>query len=280
MIIVGKPMDEISLPSDQYSLLFAVGAQVGLNLQARELERKSNEVDKLVALGTMAAGLSHEIRNPLVSVQTFASMLAADKPLHRIGAEFKQVLFRDVKRISNIVEGVAMFSDSRKGKMMPIKLRDALGSSCEIYRESIKQNDIELNLELNWEGEVLANFDQLGQVFNNLIENSIQAMSGQAVRRLAIVANEINLGVQQSWVEISFSDSGTGVAEDIRSRIFDPFTTSKDTGQREDKQGMGLGLAICKRIIEHHDGAISVSESRWGGAKFIVSLKVFEASTS
>jgi signal transduction histidine kinase len=99
MIISGKPRKDASWSSDQNSLLFALGAQVGLNLQARELERKSNEVDKLVALGTMAAGLSHEIRNPLVSVQTFASMLASDKPLDRVGGDFKKVFLRDVNQI-------------------------------------------------------------------------------------------------------------------------------------------------------------------------------------
>lgn len=278
MIIVGKPADELSLPSDQYSLLFAVGAQVGLNLQARDLERKANEVDKLVALGTMAAGLAHEIRNPLVSVQTLASMLAGDKALSQVGSDFKQVLLRDVKRISNIVEGVAMFSDSREGRMLPTHLREAVEASCEIYCESMKQHGITLSLDLDWEGQVLANRDQLGQVFNNLIENSIEAMADQETRRMAIIVQEITLGVQRSWVEISFSDSGTGVPEDIRSRIFDPFITSKDTGTRGNKEGMGLGLAICKRIIESHEGAISVSESRWGGAKFTISLKVFEAS--
>ena len=279
MIILGRPSDGLSWSPDQNSLLFAVGAQVGLNLQARELERKSNEVDKLVALGTMAAGLSHEIRNPLVSVQTFASMLASDKPLNRIGGEFRKVLIRDVKRISNIVEGVAMFSDSRKGNMVPVALRDALQGSCDIYRDSIQAQGIDLRMHLNWDGEVVGNLDQLGQVFNNLIENGIQAVSEKEERNLSIETNEITIGVRQSWVEVCISDSGPGVPEGIRNRIFDPFITSKDTGKREDKQGMGLGLAICKRIIENHDGAISVSESRWGGAKFTVSLKVFEAST-
>lgn len=278
-IILGSPMGDAFWSSDQNSLLFAIGAQAGLNLQARELERKSNEVDKLVALGTMAAGLSHEIRNPLVSVQTFASMVAADRPLNRIDAEFKQVLLRDVKRISNIVEGVAMFSENRKGNMMPIKLSEALNSSCEIYRDSMKQHGIELNVELRWDGEVLADLDQLVQVFNNLIENSIQAMSVQETRRLSIVTGQITIGVQQSWVEVCLSDSGAGIPKDIRDRIFDPFITSKDTGKREDTKGMGLGLAISKRIVENHDGAISVSESEWGGARFTVSLRIFEGPT-
>ncbi len=278
MVLIGSVRGENFWSSEQTSLLFAVGAQIGLNLQARELERKSNEVDKLVALGTMAAGLSHEIRNPLVSVQTFVSMVAADKPLNRIGDEFKQVLVRDVKRISSIVEGVAMFSESRKGKMVPTRLRDVIDRSCEIYSENLKDKGVELSVDLNWDGEIFANLDQLCQVFNNLIENSVQAMEGKEKRQLRIVAKEIKTGVGQSWVEVSFSDSGSGILHDIRERIFDPFITSKDTGKREDRQGMGLGLAISKRIIENHDGAISVSESSWGGAKFTVSLQVFEAS--
>jgi two-component system nitrogen regulation sensor histidine kinase GlnL len=280
LIILGKTKGGAFWTLEQSSLLFAVGAQVGLNLQARELERKSNEVDKLVALGTMAAGLSHEIRNPLVSVQTFASLVASNKPLNRIGDEFKQVLLRDVKRISNIVEGVAMFSENRKGNMLPTPLRDVIDNSCNIYREVMLAKGVTLEVDLDWDGEVLANLDQLSQVFNNLIENSIQALSDVADRRLRIAAKQITIGTLQSWVEVSFSDSGSGVPRDIRDRIFDPFITSKDTGKREAQEGMGLGLAISKRIIENHDGAISVSESQWGGAKFIVSLRVFEASNA
>jgi len=278
IIILGRSKDDAFWTSEQISLLFAVGGQIGLNLQARELERKSNEVDKLVALGTMAAGLSHEIRNPLVSVQTFASMLAAGKPLSRISDEFKQVLVRDVKRISSIVEGVAMFSENRQGKRIPIRLRDALENSCDIYREFLKETAVELSIDFQWDGEVLANFDQLSQVFNNLIENSIQAMAAVEERKLEVVAKKITTGIRQSWVEVSISDSGRGIPKGIRGRIFDPFITSKDTGKREEHQGMGLGLAISKRIVENHGGAISVSESKSGGAKFIVSLKVFEAS--
>ena len=73
------------------------------------------------------------------------------------------------------------------------------------------------------------------------------------------------------------SDNGSGIPASIADRIFDPFITSKDTGQREKKGGMGLGLAISKQIIDSHGGAISVSESELGGAKFSLSLKVFES---
>jgi two-component system nitrogen regulation sensor histidine kinase GlnL len=259
--------------NEDVSLLFAVGAQIGLNLQARELERKSNEVDKLVALGTMAAGLSHEIRNPLVSVKTFASLLASNRSMSKVDDEFKKVLVRDVKRISNIVEGVAMFSENRMGGLKSVSLMSIIKDSLAIYKAPLLAGKVEVIMKCDRNYEVRANYDQMIQVFNNLIENSIHAVSEIEHPMIEIKVREVTTQSSESWVEIRFGDNGHGIPEDIRDRVFDPFITSKDTGTRLEKKGMGLGLAITKRIVENHSGGLAISKSRLGGAEFIVSLR-------
>jgi signal transduction histidine kinase len=261
---------------EEMTMLSNVGSQIGLNLRIREFQRRTSEVDKLVALGTMAAGLSHELRNPLVSVQTLASLLKDGRPLTKITDAYKNALVRDIHRIESIVDGVASFSKNQRGSDMVITIREVIESSISIYEAQAREQGVSINLE-DGIGEpisVLGNFDQLMQIFNNLIENAIHALERADERRICIEMNRQRSARSSSWVAITVTDSGEGVPESIIKRIFDPFTTSKDTGQREEKIGMGLGLAISKRIIENHGGLISVANLPDGGAKFTVSLQI------
>ncbi|MGZ0710140.1 GAF domain-containing sensor histidine kinase [Coraliomargarita sp. W4R53] len=282
LILLGTPLKPRVWSSEMVSILYNIGAQIGLNLRSREFERRSIEVDKLVSLGTMAAGLSHEIRNPLVSVQTFASLLGRNKKIENIPADFRSVLIRDIKRIENIVDGVAAFSKNKNHPKSVIRIGQVLDDCLQIHGPNAEQRGVEVVVESNfiWDEEVLCSHDLLVQVFTNLLENSLDALANVAAPRIDFkcVARTTAFSKSRNWIDISISDNGSGVSPSIRDRIFDPFITSKDTGNREEKQGMGLGLAISKRIIENHNGAISVSESEWGGAKFTVSLKVFDVT--
>jgi two-component system nitrogen regulation sensor histidine kinase GlnL len=273
IILLGQTGNNSYWTDENIALLYSIGAQLGLNFKSRELERRTNEVDKLVSLGTMAAGLAHEIRNPLVSIQTFADLMAKGRSTDSLNDSFKSALLRDVKRISSIVEGVAMFSENRAGPMRPVKIAAVIEESFQIYKELIEKRSIEFSISTDQNLTTHGNFDQLVQVINNLIENGIQAMNDTIERRIKITASEIRGGYEENWVELKISDTGPGIQDTIRERIFDPFITSKDTGQRSDQKGMGLGLAITKKIIENHGGAISVKNIPSGGACFVVSLK-------
>lgn len=281
LIMMGRGKRNKVWTSEHISLLYAVGSQIGLKLQARDLERKSNEVDKLVALGTMAAGLSHEIRNPLVSIQTLASMIKAGKNVDSMPADFRDVLVRDVNRIANIVDGVATYSKNQKASMSVNDLVEIIESSLEIYRPLADASGIQIEIRISQSEPMLiyANFDQLVQVFNNLIENAIHALelNDEGHVLIELVTKSALPKELGRWVDVIVRDNGKGIPDAIMGRIFDPFTTSKDTGSRQDKEGMGLGLAITKRIIENHNGAIAASNIPGSGAKFVVSLQIFES---
>ncbi len=263
---------------EEITSLFNVGAQVGLNVRVRDFERRSSEVDKLVALGTMAAGLSHEIRNPLVSVQTLGSLLSNRKTLDQMPEDFRTVLIRDINRIGSIVDGVAAFSKNQEARKTLTRISDVVESSLQIFQSDNELGELSLRVESGMAEnvEVLGNLDQLVQVLVNLLDNAWHATEALSDPRILIESRLYSKGKSQ-WIELSVSDNGGGIPDSIADRIFDPFITSKDTGSREKKQGMGLGLAISKRIVDIHGGAISVSESDWGGAKFTVSLRIFEA---
>ncbi|MEM1223229.1 MAG: ATP-binding protein [Verrucomicrobiota bacterium] len=277
LIFIGQPKSARVVAEEEVSILFGIGAQIGINQRTRDFERRTNEMDKLVALGTMAAGLAHEIRNPLVSVQTLASVLKNGKSVNAIPEDFRNVLLRDIKRIASIVEGVALYSYSQEARKVAIKIEEIIRASIEIHEKEAATKGVTLKYDAANCEEILVrgNFEQLGQVFNNLIENALYAVADieSPMITVSIKQRVVRRLESQSWVEVSVKDNGPGVAKGIIDRIFDPFITSKDTGTREEKKGMGLGLAICKRIIENHEGAISVQNNSDSGAKFIVSLK-------
>jgi len=281
LILIGDSRDSKAWSVEEITSLFNLGAQLGLNLRIRDFERRSNEVDKLVALGTMAASLSHEIRNPLVSVQTLASLLKRNRNLEEMPAEYKEVLIRDIQRIKSIVDGVASYSRNPKGRKSVIKVGDVIDEGLMVSKSAFEKAGVKLSWESCelLEKEVYANQDQLVQVLNNLFENSVYALRAVANPMIALklALRRPNSRKHTYWIEIEVADNGPGIPVAIYDRIFDPFITSKDTGDRQEQQGMGLGLAISKRIIESHRGAISVSESEWGGAKFSISLKVFDS---
>ena len=280
-ILVTEPSQPKIWNDEEIASLFNIGAQIGLNLRARDFERRSSEVDKLVSLGTMAAGLAHEIRNPLVSVQTLASLMRAGKSVENLPDDFKNVILRDVKRIESIVDGVSMYSKNQKGKKVPIPIEEVIETSIDINKNYALEKSVQVSFKHDVSGGAMVrgNFDQLVQVFNNLIENAIYALQGvpKPEVKISMVKRQLRRREMPQWVEVMISDNGTGIPEAIRSRVFDPFTTSKDTGSRDDKKGMGLGLAISKRIIENHSGAITVSNNNSGGATFVVSMRSFNA---
>lgn len=251
------------------SLLEAIGLQIGLNLRARQLERRSSQTEKLIALGTLAAGLAHELRNPLTSVQTFAALLRENRPDPDALQEFSAVVQRDVNRIASIVENVSAFAESNKVAMTTVEVTEVLRAVADIVRPELDRTSTTLEI-VGTSANVHGNHSQLLQVFLNLVQNAVQAQDGRGAPkiRLEVEQRAHNSGL----VSISVRDNGPGIDPALLPRIFEPFTTTKSTGVRRGKHGMGLGLAIVKRIVQHHHGEIQVASTVGQGTIFRVYL--------
>ncbi len=253
------------------SLLDAIGLQIGLNLRARQLERRASQTEKLISLGTLAAGLAHELRNPLVSIQTFSALLKERGTELDFQEEFSAVVQRDVSRIASIVENVASFAESNKVQMTGVNIVEVLRAAAEILRPELVRNNVELVLPGTEAAMVAANYSQLLQVFLNLIQNSVQAMEGRSGSRVTIDF-EARQEVPQRLICVTITDNGPGIEPAILAHVFEPFTTTKSTGERRGKHGMGLGLAIVKRIVQHHHGEIHATSVPGEGTTFRVFL--------
>lgn len=259
------------------SLLDSIAVHIGLNLRARQLERRANQTEKLISLGTLAAGLAHELRNPLVSIQTLAQLLD-ELGDSLIPADFKSTVVRDVKRIVGIVENVSAFATNNKVTLTWLSLADVVRQAEEIVRPDFADAAVGFHFEDDGGTRLVrANQNQMLQVVINLLNNAAQALGGreQAEVRVRLRVKTVENGrVAQ---ELSIADNGPGIDPEILPRMFEPFTTTKATGMRPSKGGMGLGLAIVKRIVDGHNGLISVTSRPGEGTMFVITLPTEEA---
>jgi signal transduction histidine kinase len=271
ILVLGRREESERYTEAELALLESTCLQIAVNLRARQLERRASQTEKLISLGTLAAGLAHELRNPLVSIQTFAALLRERGTELDFQQEFSAVVQRDVSRIASIVENVASFAESNRVQMSAVSLFEVLTAAAEIARPELQRAKVELVLPVAEAPRVTANYSQLLQVFLNLVQNAAQAMDGRPDSRLAI-GFDLQEGTPDPLLCVSVSDNGPGIEPSLLPHIFDPFTTTKSTGERRGKHGMGLGLAIVKRIVQHHHGDIQVSSVVGQGTTFRVYL--------
>jgi two-component system nitrogen regulation sensor histidine kinase GlnL len=278
-MILGSSRNTGAFSDVDLLLLENLCSHLGLTIKVREVERMTSQVEKLVSLGTMAAGLSHELRNPLVSVRTLASLLRKNPEHLQLNAGFSSTVQRDIKRITGIVEGVSTFAQNSIANLRHVDLLKVINETIASLQEKFEEMGVEYEITSEKElPDALGDFEQLIQVVQNILENALNAISEWPDRpekgRLQIMLSRRGGGrlEKKPWVEIKISDNGPGMSPEYQKRIFDPFVTSRDTGARQGSAGTGLGLAIVNRIIERHHGLITVKSELGSGAEFIISL--------
>jgi two-component system, NtrC family, nitrogen regulation sensor histidine kinase GlnL len=232
----------------------------------RQLEAEVRRGETLAAAGRMAVGLAHEIRNPLGAirgaVQLLARELGAQPALH----EYTDVLLAEVDRVNRIIEMLLDLARPVQLRPVPLNLHQILDRVALLSGETARERAITLVRRYDPSlPPILGDEDRLLQVFHNLVRNAMDAMPGGG--RLTLTTRvsldplfgKVDLGAgQRSMVEAQVADEGRGIPADVRARIFDPFFTTKD-------RGLGLGLALCHRILDEHHGAIQVESAEGRG---------------
>jgi signal transduction histidine kinase len=235
--------------------------------------RRSREqvmrVDRLGTLGTLAAGLAHEINNPLVSIHTFLSMAPGKRfdEDSEFWTEYHSVAAGEVERIRRLVETMRMLGREKRGD--PKREEIDLGELAKQVLVLVGREAGRAGVEVASENEsslpkIIAVRDHLHQVVMNLVLNGIQAASdGGTVTIRTYLDEKEDMGC------IEVLDTGPGIVAEDLERIFDPFYTTKGPDQ-----GSGLGLMICHRIVTDHEGTIGVRSREGEGASFLVRLPV------
>lgn len=228
--------------------------------ESRRLQQELLLAERDAAMGKLAAGVAHELNNPLTGILTFTEELLDEAPEASALSEDLGVILRETLRCRQIVKDLLDYSRRDGLRRQRVSLESILERTLSLLAKQASFHDIEFRQELA-DGPLLTQGDpnQLQQVLLNLIINARDAQDGQGVITL-------QAGRQGDQVWISVQDQGVGIPEEQRDLIFDPFFTTKGA------QGNGLGLAAVQSIVERHDGAITVESQHNQGARFRVSL--------
>jgi len=230
-----------------------------LSEKNRQLERKQ----RLAALGEMAAGIAHEIRNPLGAIQLYTSMLCRDLVAMPPSLQLVNKISAGVKRLDGLVGLVLQFTREIEAHPVETDLADLVDQAVETASHT--QNSEHISWQIDGPRPLAARLDPLlmGQALLNLLLNAIQAMDGAGT--ITVSWSNIEEPGQPLRIRLTVRDTGPGIEAAALERIFNPFFTTKETGT-------GLGLSIVHRVVEAHDGTIAVTNSPSGGAHFEIKI--------
>jgi signal transduction histidine kinase len=235
---------------------------------AADLERAQamlGQADRLAHLGMLAAGIAHEIRNPLVSVRTFIQLLPERLADEEFRTGFRDLALREIERICGLLTDLLAFSRPAPPEREPTDVNELVGQTVRILDPEARRRNVALAVTVDDAvPHVVADEAQVKQVLMNLVLNAIEACdSGGRVD----IATRHELGGDGRWVTVAVADSGGGIAPEVAERVFDPFFTTKETGN-------GLGLFIARQIVDGHAGRIAVDSVPREGTTFTVRFPV------
>jgi len=239
-----------------------------------ELEAQLRRSDRLAALGTLAAGLAHEIKNPLTSLRTFTRLVSRRFNDERFRQTFERVVPRELERINRIVERLLELARPRRLSLKPVQLPALLERVVELYANQIETKQIMVLREYARDlPTVQGDGEHLYQAFLNLVTNALEAMGTGGRLTLRAGWSEDRDWLSSSRrapkrsVKVEIEDTGTGIPPAEADKIFNPFFTTKEGGT-------GLGLALAHKIIEDHDGSVTFRSSPGAGTTFRLLLPV------
>ncbi len=288
-----KPIFWYSILSAMAALLLILGTMLFWNrmlkhqvaLRTRALENAQQQLihaEKMDSIGRLAAGVAHEVKNPLAIIQMASDFLGAEvadnKDAHAVVKDIDEA----VDRANTIVRGLLDFSRDEKLELHPANINDVIERALQLVAYELRKRQIEVVIELTDTLPLMAiDSGKLQQVFVNLFMNAAHAMgdNGKLTVRSGlhtiIAAQELrhdrdrNFHLQENVIRVEVADSGTGIPEADQEKVFDPFYTSKPVGE-----GTGLGLSVSQNIVNLHQGVLDVRNGNTGGAVFIMLFKI------
>lgn len=232
----------------------------------KKMKMSLRRSDRLASLGTLTAGLAHEIRNPLVSVHTFLQLLPERYEDDEFRTQFHELACDELERLNMLMEELLAFARPSDPNLRLTSLNDIVDKMLMLVGSESKKKGIEIIREFSDNiPEVIMDREQIKQVLMNVFLNAVQAMPGGGtleIRTMPLAENG-----QPDFVQIEVKDTGVGIAEKDIDSLFNPFFTTKE-------QGTGLGLAIAHQIVREHRGFIDVDSKEGYGTTFFITLPV------
>ncbi len=274
-----KSKDEIGLLADSFNQMTADLKIANMKLLdwgktlEKKVEERTREIkemqahliqsEKLASLGKLAAGVAHEINNPLGGILMYSHLILEDAEKNSQTSENLKKVIRETTRCKNIVRGLLDFARPKKPEISNIDINELLGNSLSLLESQALFQNIKIVKNFSKAlSQILADEAQLQQVFTNIILNAAEAMGGKGT----LILETTNIEAEGK-IELCIRDTGHGISEEDKEKLFEPFFTTKEVGK-----GTGLGLAISYGIIQRHGGDIKVQSRVGKGSTFIVRL--------
>ncbi|OGL40490.1 MAG: hypothetical protein A3C43_00875 [Candidatus Schekmanbacteria bacterium RIFCSPHIGHO2_02_FULL_38_11] len=252
-------------------------------IELMEKEQQLIRADRLATMGELAAGLTHEIKNPLGSILGAAEIIKDDYLPNEKKHEFLEIMIKEVNRLNKVISNFLSFAKVKVPSFKPSNINDVLNSVKDLVEFRLQKENIRVEIGLDKDlKDMLIDAEQLKQALLNIVLNSVQSMKNGGILKIStqvISSDSSDKGTdkaessdmdRQRLVEIIISDTGCGIPKENLTHIFNPFFTTRE-------EGTGLGLAITKRIIEDHSGNISVESEEGKGASFRVRVPMNRA---
>ncbi len=240
----------------------------------RQLEQEASRANHLASLGELAAGVAHEINNPINGIINYAQILADDGQVSEDNREVLRGITEEGERIANIVHNLLSFARDRQEKKAPVSLGDVLAATLALIESQLRKDKILLGIDVDPDlPEVKVHFQQLQQVILNIISNARYALNQRYPeaheRKTLNICSEVVQDAAEGRVRLVFHDGGTGIPAHQLPKILDPFYTTKPSGA-----GTGLGLSISHGIIEDHGGRLDIDSVEGRYTKVTIELPI------
>lgn len=262
---------ELEKATDDYQALMRT-LEEKVQERTRQLEETRNQLfqsEKLASLGKMAAGVAHEINNPLTSVLINSHLIA-----ERLGdkadiGEYIKLIMDETTRCSGIVRGLLDFSRQSSFEKKPVDVNRLIIETMVLLKSNILERRVEVKEYLSDDlPMIMLDANKIKQVFTNVVLNALEAMSDGGT---LVISSRNWVNQEGRWAQIVFEDTGCGIPEDVMPKIFDPFFSTKPT------KGTGLGLSVSYGIVEQHDGRIDVRSEVGKGTTVTVVFPISES---
>ena len=262
-----------------------VGAQLVFSDMTRikALEQQVRHSDRLASIGTLSAGMAHEIKNPLVTIKTFTDLLPTNYEDGEFRERFASLVGSEVKRIDRIVNQLLRFARPAKANLQALGLHEVVQHSLNVIAEDLRKRNVQLQTQWGAVRDTIrGDPDLLQQVLVNFYMNALDAMpSGgtltvqtNRIQDTAQLPRDLTLPTAREVIHLQVEDTGEGIAEEDLPHIFDPFFTTKS-------KGVGLGLAVAHRIVAEHNATVKAERCPTGGTVFhlVFPLLIMDGAT-
>ncbi len=243
--------------------------KIKVEKELKMTQKQLAQSEKMASLGQLAAGVAHEINNPLTGVLFYASLLLERSDIDESMKEDLGYILEDTNRCKEIVKSLLVYSRSSGAKKNIVQLNDIVKQSLDLIRDQQKFRNITIKKDLSNEMMLIhADSSKLNQVVINLVINAVDAMDGAGTITLTTYKEK---SIGKVFLEVK--DTGQGISHENLSKIFDPFFTTKEVGK-----STGLGLSIVHGLVEEHGAKISVKKTNSQGTTFVIEFPMYLAS--